>query len=185
MRIIAGRLGGRKLINFNGSHIRPMTDKVKESLFNILQSRWNDAQILDAFSGTGNLGLEAFSRGANSVIFLDLDSKSTKIIKKNIEQLGLSSEKSLKVLKQDFFKFCLVDKNRFDIIFCDPPFPKSFCSNILQSISQSLILKPKGLLVIEHPKDEDLGMIPENLEIYKQKDFGQHQLTILEKTVDL
>ena len=122
MRVIAGSLKGRTFVSFNSSHIRPMSDMVKESLFNIINLHIQGAEVLDLFSGTGSLSIEAISRGAKRAICVESNKQSIGIIKKNIEKFNL--EDSISVYKQDVFKFLKTCDRKFNMVFVDPPFTK-------------------------------------------------------------
>lgn len=155
MRIISGKYKGQLLNHFSADHIRPTTDRVKESLFNIIQSELPGSMVLDLFSGTGNLGIEALSRGAASVTFVESHPKSLEIIKKNLEKLKVTEPHQIH--NKDVLRFLsLPHENPFDIIFADPPFTKQMAHGVLETISQSAVFGPQTLLAIESAKKERL-----------------------------
>jgi len=147
VRIISGKYGGRKLVPFEASHIRPTTDRVKESLFNKIQFSIQGAFVLDLFSGTGNLAIEALSRGARQVIAVESHPRSVRIINKNKEKLAIGEE--LKVLKSDVFEFLEKNQTRFQIVFIDPPFTEKIADRVLMALSKSQCLDSRTEIFIE------------------------------------
>ena len=181
MRIIGGKYKGRKLQSPSSSHIRPTTDRMRETLFNILShgagNGFSGARILDIFAGTGALGLEALSRGAEHVTFVEKDRRSQEIIKKNIIELNaenITSLKSIDALKiKDF-------EGSFDCIFMDPPYYKCLITPLLQIIKSENLLRKDGVIIIESASSENLD-IPEYYNILKEKSYGQAKVMILNK----
>ncbi len=150
MRIIAGKRRGRKLAAFGGYSIRPTPDRVKESLFQILQSRLAGARVLDLFAGTGALGLEALSRGAEDAVFNDTDAASVALIKKNLALL--EERRTVYTLP---FETCLTRLGgQFDLIFCDPPYKETYCGKVLEIVAAQRLLKAGGLVVYESEREE-------------------------------
>lgn len=149
MRIISGKHKGKKLLGFKGSDIRPTSDRAKESLFNILSDRVLGCDFLDLCSGTGAIGLEAYSRGANSVTFVDNDKESIKLAQKNAESIGLKKEFCL----SDALSFVKRTNSTFDIIFFDPPYAYRDISLVLTEVKNRKILKENGLFIYEHKSD--------------------------------
>lgn len=178
MRIISGRFKGHRLCSFSADFIRPMTDRVKTSVFNTLYSYDLSPQgqsVLDLFSGTGNLGLESLSRGARQAYLVDSSKKSVQIIKKNIQLLKIQS--GIQLLCKDVFRFISGYKGQaFDLIFADPPFKKHWGEKILESCSSSQVVKEGTMLILESPSQES---IPERTNFYKlftQKKFGDKKI---------
>jgi len=161
MRIITGSAKGFKLKVPKGLDVRPTSDRVKESVFNILSDQVYDAVVLDLFAGTGNLGLEALSRGAKQAVFVDSSYTSMSFIKENAARTKLSE--SAQFIKSDVLaaieKFASGGRV-FDIIFCDPPYNHGFVEKVLRSIDKSQLLAPGGMIVIEHSKHE---LVPTDL----------------------
>ncbi len=150
MRIIAGKRRGRKLASFGGDAIRPTPDRVKESLFQILQPRLAGARVLDLFAGTGALGLEALSRGAEDAVFNDADAASVALIKKNLTLL--EERRTVHMLP---FETCLMRLDgQFDVIFCDPPYREAYCERVLELVAARKLLKAGGLVVYESEREE-------------------------------
>lgn len=148
MRIVGGTYKSRVLLEFKGNEVRPTADKVRESLFNILQNRIYGSDFLDLFSGTGAMGIEAVSRGAKSVTFNDKSRDSIALIKKNLEKLGISD--GIKVVNFDAVTYLLGASDKFDIIYIDPPYKSEFGEKALNVAS--VALKENGVIVYENEK---------------------------------
>ncbi len=150
MRIISGKLGGRK-INPPAKmpHTRPTTDIAKEGLFNILQNRisFSDIKTLDLFGGTGSISYELASRGATDLTIIEKDAVMYAFIKKNIDLLSIEN---CKVLKMDIFKFLETCTEQYDFIFAGPPYALSSIDEIPKIIIQKKLIAPEGYFVLEH-----------------------------------
>ena len=171
MRIISGKLRGRKLISFSAEHIRPTTDRVKESIFNKLAFSLKDADVLDLYSGTGNLSIEAYSWGARSILCVESHLESLKIINKNIEALDIG--KHIQVMNEDVFRFLKNFKTKgFDVIFVDPPFTEKIADKTMRAISQSKVFSAETIVVIESSSNELIQKEYDRLFMYDQKKFG-------------
>lgn len=145
MRVIGGIYRSRKLDAFEGESVRPTADRTRESLFNILQGKIVGARFLDAFCGTGAVGIEALSRGAAECVFLDTDKKSAQIAQGNFKKLGIEA-KVLLTRAEDFLEKCGV----FDIVFLDPPYRSESGRAALEIIGRRALLKENGVAVFEH-----------------------------------
>ncbi|MBE9529322.1 MAG: 16S rRNA (guanine(966)-N(2))-methyltransferase RsmD [Proteobacteria bacterium] len=155
MRVVSGKLRGKKLGHFKGFDIRPTTDRVREALFNILATRvdMRGARVLDLFAGTGAVGIEALSRGAKAVTFVDSDSAAIKIMEKNIRACGF--EESVTVLRREAVltvKGLSHRADRFEFIFLDPPYSSSILGTAVSEIAMSGLLAPEGVVVAESAK---------------------------------
>ncbi len=178
MRIITGIAKGRRIEAPEGEGTRPTADKVKGALFNILQTKVIDATVLDMFSGTGNLGLEALSRGSRNCIFIEKDHKAFTILKKNIESLGF--QESCEAYRQDAFTAIekLSRRNIFpDIIFLDPPYGKEMIIKAIEEISRLEILEHNGIIVSEHDETDNLPERIGGIEAYRTEKYGRTRLT--------
>jgi len=159
VRVISGKFKGKPLFAPKGNSVRPTTDRVKETLFNILfsYSCLDEALVLDLFAGSGALGIEALSRGATKAIFVDLDNKSIDLVKKNLDKVGAKKEE-FRIIHADYKKALSLlvdsghaqDTQKFDIIFIDPPFKNHNELDIIKDILSSNILATNGIIVIEH-----------------------------------
>lgn len=147
MRIISGLRRGLKLDAPMGLATRPTTDRVKESVFNIIQNYLPADNVLDLFAGSGALGLEAISRGSKRCIFVDAESKAIDTIKSNINKARF--EENSKVIKKDVFSFLAECTFSFDIIFLDPPYNKQFLEPVLSEIFKKNLLLEDGIIVVE------------------------------------
>ncbi|KPU43963.1 ribosomal RNA small subunit methyltransferase D [Oxobacter pfennigii] len=173
MRIIAGDAKGRKLNTPNGTETRPTSDKVKGSIFNILGSSIIDAKVLDLFAGTGNLGLEALSRGAQSSVFIDKSREAINIIKENVRLLKYDD--LCYIYSNDAFSAIdILDKKgqQFDIIFIDPPYHKDIIPEILNKIMDSGILLKDGIIIAEHDNKDEIPHRIKHLALIKSSTYG-------------
>jgi len=152
MKIIAGTLKGRKVLVPTGKRVRPTGAKVKEALFSIIADEVHDAVVLDVFSGSGSVGIEALSRGADSCTFVERDKSVIDVLARNLSQFGLEDRgKILPLEAKRAMKLLEKQNERFDIIFLDPPYSYFVkTKRIVESLSLGGILAPDGLLVWEH-----------------------------------
>jgi 16S rRNA (guanine(966)-N(2))-methyltransferase RsmD len=183
MRIIAGQFKGRSIVF--PEHIRPTQDKVRQAIFDTLGQDFTGLKILDLFAGSGALGLEALSRGAKGVVFVDIERKCNLLIKNNLGGLGLSprSSEKVEVYRQDGFhaiEIALKRKRRFDVIFADPPYHKELAKKLLKTRGLDDILVPRGFLVVEHALTDEL-VKTSSFELYKQARYGKIMVTFLRK----
>lgn len=166
MHIIAGKYKGKNLNFIKSSKIRPSQTKVREALFDILRDKVENIAFLDLCAGTGAMGLEALSRGAAKVVSVDLD---VKLLYKNKQILPVSDQEKCFIFKQDAVNFLAKSTEKFDIIFFDPPWQSITLYKLaLNSIIEFAILKPNGLLIVEHQKNFS---IPTNFEFSNIKDY--------------
>ena len=183
MRIISGLFKGRILHSFQADFIRPMTDRVKTSVFNTLYSRRGGLEglsVLDLFSGTGSLGLESYSRGASKVCMVDSHKKSREIIQKNCVLLKVDSR--VQIYCKDVFRFLSTYTGpAFNLIFADPPFKKHWGQRILDSVASSQVATNGSLLVLEASFQEEINL-KESLSLFTQKNFGDKKVLFYELT---
>lgn len=157
MRIIAGEAKGKRIECRKGNDTRPTQDSVKESLFSIIAPYVPDARVLDLFSGTGNIALEALSRGAKRAVMIEQDQEALKYIIKNINNLGY--ENRSRAYKNDVIRAIEIlgrKGEKFDIIFMDPPYKDEVCKKVLKAIEKANLLDEKGLIICEHHVFEKL-----------------------------
>ncbi|MEI6287081.1 MAG: 16S rRNA (guanine(966)-N(2))-methyltransferase RsmD [Bacillota bacterium] len=162
MRIIAGFNRGMVLKTPKDLRVRPTADRVKEALFNILSVKIIDAKVLDLFSGTGNLALEALSRGAASACLVDNHNESIALIKVNISKTH--SLEQARIIKADCLsaiKLLAAQSEKFDVVFCDPPYNCDWLQKIVDGVGQTRLLATGGVLVVEHNVDEKY--LPSNI----------------------
>lgn len=178
MRIISGEHRGRKLLEFAGRDIRPTTDRVKESMFNLIQEYISGAEVLDMFGGSGALSLEALSRGAAYAVCIDKDRRAVDIIRKNAQTLNYTDK--CEILNDDSFEYLRKCGRSFDIVFLDPPYNKNLIEPALSGISEYNILSDDGIAVLESD-DTDFFGETEGLEIIKQRKYGRSYITVYKK----
>ena len=177
MRIIAGQFKGKKILEPKDKNTRPLKDLVKESIFNIInhsnkfKTELNKANILDLFSGVGSFGLEALSRGAENVTFVENYTNVLEILKKNIQNLKLNER--CKIIEKNIFNDLNFDmfNKKFDIIFFDPPFKEKEILSVISKIYKSKILKKDGLLII-HRHNKENNLLLKDLNILEEKKYG-------------
>lgn len=175
MRIIAGKYKKAKLFSVEGRTARPTSDFMKEVIFNVLQNCEN-SKVLDLFAGSGALGLEAVSRGADSAIFVEFSDRSIKTIIKNIEKLDCKEK--TRVYKKRVSSFLNWNEQKFDVIFLDPPYDKNLINKTIKKILDSNILNPGGKIVAEHSVREKI--LPELSEkIVFNRSTRNNQVSIL------
>lgn len=178
MRVISGRARGLKLNTPKNEDVRPTTDRVKESLFNIINSYVLDSNVLDLFAGTGSLGIECLSRGANKCVFVDKSKESMSIVKSNIKKAKVENESI--TLNTDFKNAIISLGNKgekFNIIFMDPPYYKNMFFDALSLVDENNLLDEDGIIVVEH---DTVDGFPENVgRLYKNRDkkYGKTTLT--------
>ena len=174
MRVIAGSAKRIQLKTPDGMKTRPTTDRIKETLFNMLQSELCDCDFLDLFSGSGAIGIEALSRGAKEAVFIEQNDKAITCIKENLQNTGL--KKNAQVYKADVFsglRQLETKKNIFDIVFMDPPYRQELEKKVLMQLSNSVIIDTNTRIIFEASLDtdvsyiEDLGYEIEKIKKYK------------------
>jgi 16S rRNA (guanine966-N2)-methyltransferase len=154
LKIIGGNLKGRQIKTPKGMDTRPTSGITRESIFNIIQDKIKNADILDLYSGSGSFGIEALSRGAKFCIFTENSKIPIECLKSNIKALGL--EKNTKILKKNLpgdIKSIFSDK-KFDIVFLDPPYSKNYLNKTLEELKKSAFIDEKTLIIAEHSKEE-------------------------------
>jgi 16S rRNA (guanine966-N2)-methyltransferase len=180
LRIIAGELRGRRLRSVRGTKTRPTADRIREAIFNILAFQIHGSKVLDLFAGTGAFGLEALSRGAASVVFIDNDRDSISTIRENITHLHL--ENSTKILRWDptVNLTCLKSlQSAFNLIFMDPPYNQNMIAPTLLHLHASQSLDKDACIVVEHSHPEPVlkGQLP--FEISDQRRYGKTLVSFL------
>ncbi len=153
MRVITGKARGVVLKTPDGMATRPTSDRVKEALFSIIQFDVPTARVLDLFGGTGQLGIEALSRNARSAVFVDEREEACRLIRENLKRTRL--EDCARVVRSDYMAFLRTCKEKFDIIFLDPPYAEVFLENSLKMITEIDILQSGGIIVTERPVEKD------------------------------
>ena len=178
MRVIGGVAKGRRLLAPKGQAVRPTADRVKESLFNILPRDFSGMKVLDLFAGTGNLSIEALSRGADHAVLIDSSERSAAAIRENLRRLNFAAKsdvwvapaaRSLRVLARR--------KDGFDIIFLDPPYDQGLAQQSLDLIARCNLLNEGGTIVVEHSGREALQRRYDSLVLHDERRYGDTLLS--------
>ena len=180
MRVITGKARGIQLKTPDGMLTRPTADRVKEALFSIIQFEIPNAAVLDLFGGTGQLGIEALSRGAKNAVFVDAREDACNLIRENLRRTKLES--GGRVIRGDYMDYLRCCHEQFDIIFLDPPYAEVFLENALKYITEIDILRSGGIIVTERPLGKDLQC--NSLGFVRSRDYkyGKTLLTIYRKS---
>ena len=179
MRVIAGTARGTKLKELSGTDTRPTTDRVKESLFNIIQFDIEGRRVLDLFGGTGQLGIETLSRGAEHAIIVDAQRDATTLIRENLRTTQLMDKAT--VVHSDSIEFLKRSKNdnqaKFDVIFLDPPYNTPLLAQALDAIVAFDILREHGIIVCESSIEHEFMLLDAPYEKGKEYRYGKIKLT--------
>lgn len=160
MRVISGIARSVPLITPDGQETRPTSDQTKETLFNILQGYVEGSDFLDLFAGSGQIGVEALSRGANSAVFVEKSETAVKCIKSNVEKTRFTDKSN--IIKSDVLsgiRMLEAQKRRFDIIFLDPPYRMELEKTVIEAVDKTDILKEDGIMIIEADKRSDFSYV--------------------------
>ncbi len=180
MRVITGSARGKKLKTLDGLDVRPTSEKVKESIFSIIQFELEGAKFLDLFAGSGQMGIEALSRGAEMCVFVDSSRESQGIIKENLQNTGLFQKS--RVVAMDSLAFLERTTDVFDIAFLDPPYNKGFLQKALPKIVEKI--KSHGIIICEHEKNDILPDEVGDFKVYRTYSYGRISLTTYRKKED-
>ena len=179
MRVITGKARGIQLKTPEGMLTRPTADRVKEALFSIINFDIPGARVLDLFGGTGQLGIEALSRGAVAATFIDDREESCRLIRENLKRTKL--EQNAKVIRSDYMDYLNRCREQYDIIFLDPPYAEVFLENAIKRITEIDILHSNGIIVAERPLGKELPWEFEGFTRSKDYKYGKVLLTIYRK----
>ena len=179
MRVITGKARGVQLKTPEGMQTRPTADRVKEALFSIINFDLPGAKVLDLFGGTGQLGIEALSRGADHAVFVDAREDACKIIRENLKRTKLEGQG--RVVRSDYLDYLRRCKEQYDIIILDPPYAEVFLENALKCITEIDILQSGGIIVTERPLGKELPCTFEGYTRSKDYKYGQTLLTLYRK----
>ena len=179
MRVITGKARGVQLKTPDGMTTRPTSDRVKEALFSIIQFEIPGAKVLDLFGGTGQLGIEALSRGAKSATFVDAGEPACRLIRENLKRTRLEADG--KVLRSDYLQFLNHCREQYNIIFLDPPYAEVFLETALKKITEIDILASGGIIVAERPLGKELPWDFEGYTRSKDYKYGNTLLTVYRK----
>jgi 16S rRNA (guanine966-N2)-methyltransferase len=178
MRIIAGKYGGRTLVAARDLSIRPTTDRAKQTIFDILSTRIDVAgcRVLDLFAGSGSLGLEAISRGARSVVFVEQSRRSIQILEKNIRTLGCTDQCT--VYQAEVFWYLKNVRTSFDLVFADPPYKLERIGELPRALHEAEVTAHHGYAVMEHSRHSAVTIPEGSFEVIR-KPFGQTVVLIM------
>ncbi len=180
MRVITGTARGRRLKTPETYDIRPTTDNVKEAVFNIIQFDVEGRRVLDLFAGTGQLGIEALSRGAAAAVFVDKDREAVRIVKENLKTCGLRAE-----VRQEDALSALRRNERFDLIFVDPPYDAGLYRDVLETIKSVDKLTVGGIIICEARREEPLPNLPAPYGKRKEYRYGKVKIAVYTKENEL
>lgn len=179
MRIISGKYRGKEVFGYQLEGTRPTQDRIKESLFAMIQNEVGDAKVLDLFAGTGNLGLEALSNGARHCTFVDNNQKAVQTIKKNIHNLNIPTDQH-KVILSDYQAFLNQDKESYDVIFLDPPYRYTVLPELLNDLVTKEKITSGGIVVCEYEQGNLIESV-QNLVQIKDRKYGYKRMTIYKR----
>ena len=179
MRVISGKARGVILKTPEGMQTRPTADRVKEALFSILQFDIPGTKVLDLFAGTGQLGIEAISRGAKSAVFVDAADAPCRLMRENLRRAKMEGEG--RVVRADYLQFLSQCHESFNIIFLDPPYAEVFLENAIKKISEIDILQSGGIIVAERPVEKALNLEIQGYSRSKDYKYGKTILTLFRK----
>lgn len=174
MRVITGSARGRTLKALEGDSVRPTSEKVKEAVFSIIQFEIEGRRVLDLFAGSGQMGIEALSRGAAACVFVDSGKDAVKIIKHNLEHTGLGGNAS--VMQTDVFSFLRTSRQTFDIVFLDPPYAQGYIPKVLPPAAESV--NEGGVIICEAPFGEELPETAGDMGLYRSYKYGKTSITV-------
>ena len=180
MRVITGSARGKNLKTLDGNDVRPTSQKVKEAVFSAIQFDIEGRRVLDLFAGSGQLGIEALSRGARSAVFVDNSAASVKMIKQNIETVGF--EDLSKVYTADYASFTAMCRDTFDIVFLDPPYSKGLLVPALKSVLP--LMSDYGIIICEYPPEVEMPQSVGGFDIAKTYRYGKINVSVYRKGVN-
>lgn len=179
MRVITGTARGCVLKAPKGMETRPTLDQVKEAIFSVIQFEVEGRRVLDLFAGSGQMGIEALSRGAKSAVFVDAGKEAVKVVKENLEKTRLAER--AQVFQANYLSYLKSCRQSFDLIFLDPPYAEDFLENALKTISEIDILSESGIIICERPSEKELlGDFP-GLRRCRDYHYGRAAVTIFRK----
>ena len=181
MRVITGSARGRKLKEITGMDIRPTTDKVKESIFNIVQFDVEGRRVLDLFGGTGQLGIEALSRGAEKCVFVDQSREAVKVIRENVALTGFENQS--RIVQGDALSFLTSCREKFSLAFLDPPYAADLLDKALVKMAEIDIMTENGIIVCESAADKLLPTLPAPYVRGRDYRYGRIKLTVYHRAL--
>ena len=181
MRVITGSAWGRKLKELKGMDTRPTTDRVKEAIFSIIQFEVEGRRVLDLFGGTGQMGIEALSRGAAHCVFVDIRREAAQLIRENLKHTEL--EDRAEVVQGDYLAYLTQSKETFDLIFLDPPYESEMIKKALQTITRIDKVSENGIIICENSSNFVFPTLPEPYELQKEYRYGRIKVALYRRHV--
>ena len=179
MRVITGSARGRRLKELEGMETRPTTDRVKEGLFNVLQFDIEGRKVLDLFAGTGQLGIECLSRGAASAVFVDRRPDAAALTRENLKLCDLTDRS--RVVAGDSMEFLKAAREKYDLIFLDPPYQSDLLDRALEAIARFDILREHGIIVCESAAERTIPQLEAPYERGREYRYGKIKLTLFHR----
>ena len=183
MRVITGTARGVRLKTPEGLQTRPTSERVKEAVFSMLQFELEGSRVLDLFAGTGQLGIEALSRGASRAVFVDGRREACQLVRENLQKTRLTDR--AQVVQSDYMAYLERCGSTFDLIFLDPPYAEFFLENALKKISEIDILSDRGIIICERPAEKPLDFEIPGLQRGKDRRYGKTWITDFRKAADV
>lgn len=178
MKVISGLYKGRKIEGYDLEGTRPTMDRVKESLFAIIQNNINNSIVLDLFAGSGNLGIESLSQGAKYAYLVDFNKKATNTIKQNLSTLGIDNAEALNMDYEKALSYLKDKQIKFDLIFLDPPYKTNYIEKSIELITKYNLLTETGLIICESDSLDKI-VYNDDYKIIKEKKYGDKWVVIL------
>ena len=178
MRVISGEYRGRRLLEPSGKNVRPTTDQVKEAVFNIIQFDIEGRRVLDLFAGTGQMGIEALSRGARECVFVDSSNESLRLVKENLRRCGARARTEA----CDALSF-LLRREGFDLVFIDPPYDSGLAAEAVEAVKEFDILSKGGIMVVESRRDAVLPATQADYGAEKVYRYGKIKITVITRGI--
>jgi len=173
MRVLGGKYKGRSIQTGSSLFIRPLTNKLKESIFDTLGDFFLGKEVLDLFAGSGSFGIEAYSRGAATVTFVENSRQALVFLNKNLDNIGIPPA-CFQICKGDAIKFCQTESRSYDLIFTDPPFNFNSLQTLIDTIMHKTLLNKNGLVILHHEISNPIALKGHSYELFKQKRFGRN-----------
>lgn len=184
MRVISGEYGGRPLKSAKGTNTRPTTDKIKEALFQMIGPYFDGGKVLDLYAGSGALGIEAVSRGMDEAYLIDMSPQAMSVISDNIKITKEESKFTLIKSKDKHAINQLSAKGiQFDLVFLDPPYANQMLTSIMEELIDNNLLNDRAIIVCETDKSSEIINNKEDLNLFKEKIYGQTKLSFFERTL--
>lgn len=175
MRVITGTARGRRLTTLEGNDVRPTTDRVKEAIFSVIQFDIEGRRMLDLFAGSGQMGIEALSRGAHSAVFVDSSPASIAVVRENLKSCGMTDRAEVEQSDAKMYLCSRAGREEFDFAFLDPPYGKGILQSVLPQVTR--VMKSGGQIICECPMGEELPESVGDFSIHREYIYGKIKVT--------